>query len=104
LSRAPGSQFVQFDVCPDSVGQSPISRPRADSAAARDTTESKAQAKAKQRAISPPLGWVLSGIARDWMDRSIASDTLGGDGACRAGNRSGLQAVRDRRKGSLAVK
>lgn len=104
LSRAPGGQFVQFDVCPDSVGQSPIGRPRADSAAARDTTESKAQAKAKQRAISPPLGWVLSGIARDWMDRSIASDTLAGDGACRAGNRSGLQAVRDRRKGSLAVK
>jgi hypothetical protein len=70
LSRADvadihGVAFLQLNVC--------------DALIAADTTESEAhtlesaesEERARQRVISPPLGWLLSRVARDWMDASL---------------------------------
>ena len=29
----------------------------------------------RDRAVSPPLSWLLSDLARDWMDRSLVRDS-----------------------------
>lgn len=70
LSRADiadlrGVTFLQLNVC--------------DALIAADTTESDAftmesvesEDRARERVISPPLGWLLSKVARDWMDESL---------------------------------
>ena len=57
--------FLQLNVC--------------DVLIAADTTDSEAftlessesEERARQRVISPPLGWLLSKVARDWMDTSL---------------------------------
>jgi hypothetical protein len=54
LSRV---DFMQLSVC--------------DSLIARDTGE--VAALARERVISPPLGWQLSKVARDWMDSSLTA-------------------------------
>jgi hypothetical protein len=40
------------------------------------------QDKAKARVVSPPLGWLLSSLARDWMDASLAGTTVNAQGSC----------------------
>jgi hypothetical protein len=70
LSRAdiadlPYAHFIQLNVC--------------DALIAADTTDSNASTlgsreredRARERVISPPLGWLLSKVARDWMDSSL---------------------------------
>ena len=70
LSRADiadlrGVTFLQLNVC--------------DALIAADTTESDAftmesaesEDRGRERVISPPLGWLLSKVARDWMDESL---------------------------------
>jgi hypothetical protein len=49
--------FMQLSVC--------------DSLIARDTGQ--VAALARERVISPPLGWQLSKVARDWMDSSLTA-------------------------------
>ena len=73
--------FLQLNVC--------------DVLIAADTTDSKAftlessesEERARQRVISPPLGWLLSKVARDWMDASLnAHETRLRPSRCRMKN------------------
>jgi hypothetical protein len=86
LSRAdiadlPDVTFLQLNVC--------------DVLIAADTTDSEAftlessesEERARQRVISPPLGWLLSKVARDWMDASLnAHETRLRPSRCRMKN------------------
>lgn len=67
------SNFVQLNVCRDSVAVVV-----SDSARARDRT------------VSPPLGWLLSGMSKEWMDASIRSPAAPAEGYCRHRNVAGL--------------
>jgi hypothetical protein len=73
--------FLQLNVC--------------DVLIAADTTASDAftlespesEARGRQRVVSPPLGWLLSKVARDWMDASLnAQETKLRPSACRVQN------------------
>lgn len=73
--------FLQLNVC--------------DALIAADTTESKAytlessatEERGRQRVISPPLGWLLSKVARDWMDESLNTrETKLSPSRCRRAN------------------
>lgn len=59
-------RFFQLNVCES------LAPPRA---AVNGMIDSAALGRAKERVINPPLGWLLSHLARDWMDSSL---TLGG--------------------------
>jgi hypothetical protein len=73
--------FLQMNVC--------------DALIAADTTDSDAftlesqesEERGRERVISPPLGWLLSKVARDWMDASLTSqETKLRPSACRVRN------------------
>jgi hypothetical protein len=74
-----GPDFIQLNVCRDSVA-----------AVVGDT------ARARDRTVSPPLGWLLSAMSREWMDASIRSPVRGGEGYCRQQNVRGLTRLRER--------
>ena len=74
-----GPDFVQLNVCRDSVA-----------AVVGDT------ARARDRTVSPPLGWLLSAMSREWMDASIRSPVRAGEGYCRQQNVRGLTRLRER--------
>ena len=71
-------KFFQLNVC--------------DALTAGDTTDVKqfdpvlrseaSEERARDRVISPPLGWLLSKVARDWMDKSLTR----GPSRCRINN------------------
>ncbi|MGH7616247.1 MAG: hypothetical protein ACREPM_03385 [Gemmatimonadaceae bacterium] len=67
------TSFIQLNVCRDSVA-----------VVVRDT------ARARDRTVSPPLGWLLSAMSREWMDASIRSPAAAGEGHCRQQNVAGL--------------
>jgi hypothetical protein len=71
--------FLQLNVC-DSVPRL-LSR-----AATLADTGSKAFERSRSRVVSPPLGWLLSQLARDWMDASLADSSMPRDGSCRQRN------------------
>jgi hypothetical protein len=52
---------------------------------------------ARERVVSPPLGWLLSKLARYWMDSSLISPSAGKKGNCYQRN------VRDRWAAESAV-
>jgi hypothetical protein len=78
-----GDDFVELDVC-DSLTIAPelTARVTGDTSVAADTAR---MARTRERVVSPPLGWLLSRLAREWMDSSLV-----GSGpaisACRARN------------------
>jgi hypothetical protein len=74
------ASFIQLNVCADGVSLPPIAGSRSLSSDTNDV------AKARQRAVTPPLGWLLSEIARRWMDGSISRKPRVGDGSCRLDN------------------
>lgn len=61
-----GMVFLQFNVC-DKLHVD-------ESAAAQHPDSTKTAKLQHDRAISPPLSWLLSDLARDWMDRSLVRD------------------------------
>jgi hypothetical protein len=66
-------EFLQLSVC--------------DSLIAADT--GKVVALARERVISPPLGWQLSKVARDWMDSSLTDGAR--SSTCRRQNASAMR-------------
>ena len=76
-----GVTFMQLSVCDSLVTQ-----------ARSDTTNftlgSRArEERGRERVISPPLGWLLSKVARDWMDSSLTAGSAGSRAsACRRSN------------------
>jgi uncharacterized protein (TIGR02246 family) len=67
LRARAGDRFLQLDVCNE--------------APATSDTESDRLKKAKERIVSPPLGWLLSRLARNWMDLSLTSKSIGEKGS-----------------------
>ena len=59
--------FLQLNVC-DSL----IANNTPDSAAFALKSEAREE-RGRERVISPPLGWLLSQVARDWMDASLSA-------------------------------
>jgi hypothetical protein len=76
-----GANFIQLNVCRDSVA-----------AVVGDTS------RARARTVSPPLGWLLSAMSREWMDASIRSPATSREGFCRHQNVDGLAMLRNRRE------
>jgi hypothetical protein len=68
LAARAGARFLQLDVCDE--------RP------ATSSTESDRVQKARDRVVSPPLGWLLSRLARNWMDSSLISSSANNQGDC----------------------
>jgi hypothetical protein len=79
-------KFFQLNVC--------------DALTAGDTTDVKqfnpvlpseaSEERARDRVISPPLGWLLSKVARDWMDKSLTP----GPSRCRISNAAVIDSIR----------
>jgi len=80
LQAVDSAHFIQLNVC-DSV-------PRLLTTAPDTAVKPDAQVleQSRKRAVSPPLGWLLSKLARDWMDASISAEPMRGDGVCRTHN------------------
>jgi hypothetical protein len=76
-----GVTFMQLSVCDSLVTQ-----------ARSDTTNftlgsAAREERGRERIISPPLGWLLSKVARDWMDSSLTAGSTGSRAsACRRRN------------------
>ncbi|HVF39881.1 MAG TPA: hypothetical protein VM939_08270 [Gemmatimonadaceae bacterium] len=79
-------RFVQLSVC-DSL----VSRGKSKG----DTTllgSKRRERLAEERVIAPPLGWLLSKLARDWMDSSLTGgDTSSSPSRCRKDNAAALE-------------
>lgn len=70
LRRLAGERFVQLNVCSTPLPLSP------------SQTNSPEEVTARERVVSPPLGWVLSKLARDWMDASLLGASPNDAGSC----------------------
>ena len=65
MKEEAGDDFLQFSVCDElDVGEATGGAPSVSSDSARVT-------RSRERVVSPPLGWLLSRMARDWMDASL---------------------------------
>jgi hypothetical protein len=66
------TNFLQLNVCESLVSPRATTR---DSSAVADDPEQLP--RSRERIVSPPLGWLLSRLARDWMDKSLLADVAG---------------------------
>jgi hypothetical protein len=91
LSRAaiidlPNVEFIQLNVCDALIAADTLD------GAGLTTASTQRQRRGRERVISPPLGWQLSKVARDWMDSSL---TPGADSLrpsrCRRSNAAALE-------------
>jgi hypothetical protein len=83
-------KFIQLSVC-DSL--------TADVANTSDTAalgSVKREEQGRERVIAPPLGWLLSKVARDWMDSSLTKGAASqSPSRCRQLNASDFRKVQD---------
>ena len=49
----------------------------------------------RDRIVSPPLGWLLSRLARDWMDASLSYEVPKTGGTCYERNAKVIATLRD---------
>ena len=100
IRSAPGVEFMQIDVCDrltrsaGRVAEPPPAQSPVQSAAQTTpaAVDSAAMADvAPERVVAPPLGWLLSRLARDWMDSSLVARGNATDSECRARNRDQLR-------------
>ena len=64
------TNFIQLNVCDSLVASN---RFDGDSAALGSVEREK---QGRERVVSPPLGWLLSKVARDWMDSSLTTGAV----------------------------
>ena len=65
MKEEAGDDFLQFSVCDElNVGETTGGAPAV-------ASESERATRSRERVVSPPLGWLLSRMARDWMDSSL---------------------------------
>lgn len=81
LRDALGDRFLQLNVC-DRLPPRP-SQVLSGRAGAADSSRIL---RSRERVVSPPLGWSLSDLARDWMDRSLEPPTNTSAAGCAAAN------------------
>ena len=87
LKALAGDRFLQLNVCSELPG---LDLPSTEGEAPAEKAAMKQAAK--QKVVSPPLGWLLSKQARDWMDASLAGGQPG-DGSCYARNAKVIAAL-----------
>jgi hypothetical protein len=80
LAARAGERFLQLDVC----DERPVT----------SATESDRVQKARERVVSPPLGWLLSKLARNWMDSSLISPIADKKGNCYQRNAFAIEKLR----------
>jgi len=71
LRAIAADHFLQLNVC---ERMPPKAQPKKDSTEAKPPEESERLKTSRDRVVSPPLGWLLSRLARDWMDASLSYD------------------------------
>ena len=86
-AEAGESHFLQLNVC----SELPVALPSTAGESAED--QDTVKKAAREKVVSPPLGWLLSKQARDWMDTSLAFRPAGG--TCYAQNTRVIAALRD---------
>jgi hypothetical protein len=74
-----GRRFLQMNVCGDLPPEL--------------TADPNQSDKTKDRVVTPPLGWLLSSLARDWMDKSLGDK--GGDGNCYERNAAVIETIQN---------
>jgi hypothetical protein len=79
------SYYFQFNVCDRLL---PTRGARAGDPTPVDTATLRED---RERVVSPPLGWLLSGRARRWMDASLPSSANPEQGPCPAQNHALLE-------------
>jgi hypothetical protein len=65
-----GVDFLQLNVCDRLSPQEAAGHDTSSTAVDRDRVQ-----RSRERVVSPPLGWLLSRLARDWMDASLRVPT-----------------------------
>jgi hypothetical protein len=81
LKDLTGDRFLQLNVC-------------GELAPPADATQVE---KARARVVAPPLGWLLSKLARDWMDASLIGGSTGNDQSnCYATNAQAIATLKNR--------
>jgi hypothetical protein len=66
MEHARGEDFLQINVCDSIPPTSELASP----------TEAERLKVGRNRVVNPPLGWLLSRMARDWMDSSLAPGAM----------------------------
>jgi len=72
-----GADFLELDVC----GTLAVARN-----GPATSNDSARMQQGRDRVVSPPLGWLLSKLARDWMDSSLVMDSTLADAPTSAAN------------------
>jgi hypothetical protein len=81
--------FIQLNVC-ESLLSNDI--PGLDTTSLLGSTARRQ--RARERIVSPPLGWLLSKVARDWMDASLSpGNGWSSPSACRQMNQLAIQRI-----------
>ncbi len=70
IADLPNVEFIQLNVCDALTSSAPT---QGDSATLGSVQRDK---QARERVVSPPLGWLLSKVARDWMDSSLTAGAV----------------------------
>ena len=78
--------FLQLNVC---EGMPPKAK------TAGDPEETERLKTSRDRVVSPPLGWLLSRLARDWMDASLGYDVPKAHGTCYERNANVIAVLKD---------
>ncbi len=73
LAHSSAVEFLQLNVC-DSLVR------------IKDSVSTDVADRTRDRVVSPPLGWNLSKIVRDWMDRSLAGSVPTDSTTCQGKN------------------
>jgi hypothetical protein len=81
LRRRPDLSFLELDVCVSLSHSGP--KQQQTPGTTGDTTR---LAHARERVVTPALGWLLSKLARDWMDSSLVAGRGVAANSCRQNN------------------
>jgi hypothetical protein len=98
LQRVAGANFFQLNVCGD------LPAPARRQVAPTDPEPDSARLqRARDRVVSPPLGWLLSKLARDWMDAALRGVDPDANGNCYERNAFTLTRLQEILKGPAAA-
>jgi len=78
--RSPKVTYLQLNVCDNLATKAPTT-----------SADSSKRQRQRERVVSPPLSWLLSGLARDWMDSSLVARADSTDTTCRGRNAWNLE-------------
>ena len=82
IMKVPGVTYLQLNVCDSLVTGTPATG-----------ADSSKKVRQRERVVSPPLSWLLSGLARDWMDSSLTAGPSPSGNSCRAQNARNLETL-----------